>query len=358
VKHSLERLSNDALRRDLKRVNARSNGITAELLEHIAEFDARRLYVEDGYPSMYAYCVGELHMSDDAAYKRIQAARAARKFPAIVEAVAEGRLHLSAICLLAAHLKPENSDELLAAATHRTKAQVEQLIADRFPRPDIPDQIRAVSVPMRAAQLAPGQVAGVCAMTTSLTLPPAEPSLGTVAPPALTREEPARVAPLAPQRFAMQLMIGQGAYDKLQQIRALLGHDGSADLASIVEQALGAYLAVLEKRKLGATTRPRRPRRPGAGSRHVPAHVKRAVWQRDQGRCTFVSRTGHRCSARSRLEFDHIEPFARGGEATVGGIRLRCRAHNQYDAERAFGAGFMREKREAAGRARGAAPNA
>ncbi len=78
--------------------------------------------------------------------------------------------------------------------------------------------------------------------------------------------------------------------------------------------------------------------------------MKRAVWARDGGQCTFVSEVGHRCQARKLIEFDHVEPVARGGTATVAGIRLRCRAHNQYGAEREFGAGFMRGKREAARR--------
>jgi hypothetical protein len=79
--------------------------------------------------------------------------------------------------------------------------------------------------------------------------------------------------------------------------------------------------------------------------------VKRAVWARDSGRCTFVSETGRRCPARKCLEFDHVEEVARGGEASVAGIRLRCRAHNQYQAECTFGAGFMERKREEARRA-------
>jgi hypothetical protein len=77
----------------------------------------------------------------------------------------------------------------------------------------------------------------------------------------------------------------------------------------------------------------------------VPAQVRRAVWDRDQGRCTFVSAKGTRCKARRFLEFDHVDPVARGGQATVDRMRLRCRAHNQYEAERAFGAGFMNRKR-------------
>jgi len=74
--------------------------------------------------------------------------------------------------------------------------------------------------------------------------------------------------------------------------------------------------------------------------------VKSEVWKRDGGQCTFVGDSGHRCPSRSALEFDHIEPVARGGQSTVQNLRLRCRAHNQYEAERTFGIEFMRNKRE------------
>src|SRR2546428_29082 len=90
---------------------------------------------------------------------------------------------------------------------------------------------------------------------------------------------------------------------------------------------------------------------PSANPRHIPAQVKRAVWARDGGQCTFVSEAGHRCAARKLLEFDHVEEVARGGKASVAGIRLRCRAHNQHGAECTFGAGFMRQKLEATQRA-------
>jgi hypothetical protein len=83
----------------------------------------------------------------------------------------------------------------------------------------------------------------------------------------------------------------------------------------------------------------------------VPAHVRAAVWERDRGECTFVSEDGHRCGSRQRLEFDHAVPVARGGQATVENIRLRCRTHNQLEAERVFGAGFMQQKRDASWRA-------
>jgi hypothetical protein len=142
--------------------------------------------------------------------------------------------------------------------------------------------------------------------------------------------------------------LGQATHDKLQYARALLGHAvPSGDLAEVLDRALEALVAELEKRKFGATTRPR-PQRSSADPRHIAPAVKRTVWVRDRGQCTFVSEAGHRCEARARLEFDHVDPVARGGEATVEGIRLRCAAHNQYEAECAFGVGFMEGKREAA----------
>jgi hypothetical protein len=49
-----------------------------------------------------------------------------------------------------------------------------------------------------------------------------------------------------------------------------------------------------------------------------------------------------------------MDAVARGGIATVSRVRLRCRAHNQYEAERTFGAGFMENKRRAAAEAHAA----
>jgi hypothetical protein len=156
------------------------------------------------------------------------------------------------------------------------------------------------------------------------------------------------VTPLAPQRFALQLTMRQELHDKLRYAQALLGYAvPSGEVAEVLERALDALIPQLEQRKFAATGRPRTGR-PTTGVRHVPAEVKRAVWKRDGVRCTFVSAAGRRCPARTRLEFDHVDEVARGGRASVGRMRLRCRAHNQYGAECTFGAEFMRQKREAA----------
>jgi 5-methylcytosine-specific restriction endonuclease McrA len=144
----------------------------------------------------------------------------------------------------------------------------------------------------------------------------------------------------------------RSAHDKLRYAQRLLSHQlPSGDFSELFERVLDALIPQLEKRKFAAAEKPhtsQRSQRAAKGARYVPANVKRRVWRRDQGQCTFVSEAGHRCPATNRLEFDHVDPVARGGRATVDRIRLRCRPHNQYDAERTFGAEFMRHKRERA----------
>jgi 5-methylcytosine-specific restriction endonuclease McrA len=140
--------------------------------------------------------------------------------------------------------------------------------------------------------------------------------------------------------------MGKSLHDKLRYAQALLSHRvAPGEVAEVLELALDALIAQLEKQKFAATDHPRAPREPGRG-RHIPAELKRRVQARDQGRCTFVSQNGRRCDSRRYLEYDHIEPVARGGKSTFENLRLRCRAHNQYGAECVFGSGFMHEKRE------------
>ena len=79
-----------------------------------------------------------------------------------------------------------------------------------------------------------------------------------------------------------------------------------------------------------------------------PDEIKRTVWDRDGGQCTFVGTGGKRCDARDGVQYDHVQPVALGGESTVANVRLLCHAHNQFEAERVLGAEFMKNKREAA----------
>jgi hypothetical protein len=278
---------------------------------------------------MYAYCLGK-GMPEDTAARWIRAGRAAREHPTIFDRLADGRLHLSGVVMLAPHLTHDNAREPLAAACGKTKAEIERVLAEWFPLPDLVTSIEPIPV----APSPPTCPEHVCE--------------GKVQP-APERVDPAprdRVKPLGPERFAMQVTIDAETHKLLREVQALLGHTvPSGDVAGVLRESLRIAKQALEKRRFAETSKPR-PGRRTRSARHVPAHVRREVWQRDQGRCTFVSDSGHRCESRTRLEFDHVTPVARGGEATIVNLRLRCRAHNQYEAERVFGERFMARKRQ------------
>ena len=124
-------------------------------------------------------------------------------------------------------------------------------------------------------------------------------------------------------------------------------------IAEVIDRALTALLAELARQRFAATESPR-PGKPAAPrSRHIPAAVKRAVWVRDLGRCTFVAENGKRCTATGSLEFHHVQPYATGGEATVSNVVLMCRCHNQHEGALAFPAPTVLEESPAYRAARG-----
>ncbi len=327
--YALSHLADHTLKCGLTTVISNDSMSTGIVLAHIAEFDVRRLFVPEAHPSMHSYCVHVLGLSEDAANKRIRVARKAREFPAIFLDIAEGRLHLSGAYLLASHLTTENAAELLTAAGRKTKAEIEALLAERFPRQDVATRIAVVSV------------------SPTLIEHSTDSSSNPLAPGPVETPHP-RVTPLAPERFAVQFTMGQEAHDKLRYAQSLLSHTvPSGGIPEVFERALDALINKLEKTKFAATSRPRTARgKTSTDPRSIPAHVKRAVRERDRDRCTFVSESGQRCTSVKLLEFDHVDPVACGGEATIDGMRLLCRVHNQYVAEQVFGAGFMERKRE------------
>ena len=152
--------------------------------------------------------------------------------------------------------------------------------------------------------------------------------------------------PLSADRSSFQCTIPRRVEDKIRWAQALASRQlPSGDLATLLELFADAYIEKQEKKRFAATKRPRSGSGHSSSPRYLPAAVKRAVVERDQWRCTFVSEAGRRCTGIKFLEFDHVEPVARGGQSTVENLRLRCRAHNQYAAECTFGTGFMSDKR-------------
>jgi hypothetical protein len=139
---SLTALSDDQLLAEGKRLAAEESRATAALIRSLMELDARRLYLREGCSSLFAYCTQVLHLAEGAAYNRIVAARAARRFPLVLAELEDGSLTLTAVRLLAPHLTAENHKDALAAARHKTKRDVELLVASLAPKPAVPAVVR------------------------------------------------------------------------------------------------------------------------------------------------------------------------------------------------------------------------
>ena len=361
--YDLTHLTNAQLLHDLNRLVVEDRQRTAILLAHLAEVDERRLYVPAGFSSMHAYCVERLGFSDDAAYNRIHAARAARRFPALYEAVADGTLHVTGVRLIAPHLTPETYAELVEAAAHRSKDEIKRHLARRFPQTFAPaPAVFVPGTPIRAARiepLIPERVPGTPSRVDALVpervpvelFPEVDPPAEGSEPVSPDRESaPANVEGTQPaDQFRLHVTIEGATYDKLRYAQQLLAHAvPSGAVGAVLDRALDVLIEQLEKKKFGAAGAQRRKSRPAIAKRTIPLDVRRRVRERDGKQCTFVATDGTRCSARRLLEFDHAVPVAHGGGATFENLRLRCRAHNQHEAEKMFGPRFMRERRRAA----------
>jgi hypothetical protein len=426
-------LSDQDLLARLETLAGKEREATAELVAHLAALDSRQmLYAAQGYGSLFSYCTQALRLSEDAACNRIEAARACRRFPLILDLLASGSLSLTSVRLLAPHLTAENHESVLARARDRKRREIEALVAELAPRPDLPSTVRKVPCRTATRQSSPvfavGPGTGPGLEPGSALRPAPDPAHGPGAAPALgpaMNSQPSAadfaiasaasalpvtprpiVQASAPTRYRVQFTIGQETHDKLRRVQALLRREISdGDPGAIFDRALTVLLEKVEKSKLAVAAKPRpsRPIRPAADprtsirpaadsrtlirhsadpqtlirpaadrevpsqgllsrqvppalpsghmapalpsghvppalpSRTVPREVKREVWQRDAGQCAFVSSTGRRCTESTFLEYHHIQPYAKQGPATVANISLRCRRHNQYEAELIFG---------------------
>jgi hypothetical protein len=272
-----------------------------------------------------------LHYSEGAAATRIRAARTAARFPLLFDLVEGGYIHLAGIQRLAAHLTEDNHKDVLARANGKSVRDIERLIAELCPKPDIPSSLRKVperTGPARSA--APDPTSGD--VKSSRPGPP----------------RPATLVPLAPARYSLRVTLAEEAADHLRQLQDVLAHAiPSRDPAEILARALKGLLRDTYAKKAALTDCPRAARSVGtnATTRHIPAAVKRQVFTRDNGQCTYRDNRGRRCASRSFIEFHHRQNFARGGTHDVSNLELRCRAHNAYQAELDYGRDFIERAR-------------
>src|SRR5262245_39184405 len=129
LERPLESLSDDEVLAGLDDLLHRSRRVEAPLIAHLGEIHARHLHARFAAPSIFMYCTSVLYMSEGEAQLRITVAKAARDHPVLLELLADGRLHLSGIARLAPVLTAENRDALIARAVHKSKRQIEEMVA-------------------------------------------------------------------------------------------------------------------------------------------------------------------------------------------------------------------------------------
>jgi HNH endonuclease len=366
----LGHVADGELESELRRLLASGSRTEAGVLAHLAAVEERRLHLEAGSSSLFHYCCARLGLSESEAFHRLTAARLARRFPLIFAMIARREIHLSGVCLLRDFLTPENHRELLAEAAGKTKLQVQELLARRFPRPDVASRIRKLP-DTRAATQSPAAVEYPTVATERVPIKHVESGLakdqqtatqvtsGELVVPS-PRIQGARgvsrgraIEPLSAARYRIQLSASAHLKEKLDLAVDLLSHSNpSGDLAAVIERALDLLIEQTQKRRFAQTKRPRRDgarptndndavknrtigfrRRRG----HVPNATKRQIVARDGLRCTYVSAGGERCSETKFTQVHHERPWARGGGETPDNLRMLCAAHNRWLAEEDFG---------------------
>ena len=348
--HELKSVSDDDLLRRLSEILKQSRRVESDLVAHIAEVDERRLYAREASPSMFHYATDVLHLSEAEAFLRIRAARASRKYPVLLAMLADGRLHLSAIGMLAPHLTAANCEPVLARAIHKSKREIEELVAELSPKPDVPSTVRKLpSLPARTPPPSPPSQLRPDAL--KIEMPPLPPILVAAPLPPCPTPPATRavVEPLAPTRYKIQFTASAAFREKIEKLATLMRPSvPDGDLAAILEEAVTEKLERLEAKRFAESRKPRKELEDvdtSSSSRYIPAPVKRIVRGRDGDQCTFVDKNGRRCPERRHLEFHHRDPYGRGGDRSPENICLMCRAHNAYLAELDYGKEVMEKYR-------------
>ena len=341
----------------------------AAVIAHLAEMDTRNLFAGEGSSSLKTYCMEVLRLTEDQAYSRIAVARVAQKFPVVLDLLADGLVHLTAVDRLGPSLTQENHLAILEEATLKSMAQVEEIVARLRPKPPVPSSIRKLG--WSSGQGGEGE----SFFGSGTAGGPDEEAREEHVPPSRARRS--AISPLAPGSHDIHITADEETVYALRELQELLSHQvPNGDPAVIIKHSLLRTLKEVKKERFGTGKRRKRAEeeisevergdeedvsweaskegrklasqegpkgRPGKSlgeenqSRYIPKEIRKAVWERDEGRCAFRSIKGRWCTERRFVEFHHIIPFAWRGETTIDNIELRCRTHNAYEGELIFG---------------------
>lgn len=403
---SLSDRSNETLLIDIKELRRKECQYIADVVLYLAEIESRGIYRDAGYSSLFTYCHEALGYSEGSSHRRVKAAAALLKAPELYERLKSGTITLCALSEVSPVLTLENKDAVIASTEGISRRQAERVAAEfGAPRKAAREvvKIRKVSVPARPVDSLP--LAATCSGEKPTDAVPrteervsvrfelsknvwklveeAQEILGSV-PVSKVFETTLRTF-ISKHRPKDVRRKRKTSPVERQPGLASTGHKRTSGGTSPAEEK--TTLSTSERKRSTEFTSPVEEKsvRPSTGekilagltspakrcstvntsvnpmkstspaevqkrSRVISRPIKRTVYARDGGRCTFVAPDGTRCSERRALQIDHIHPFSLGGSNDESNLRLLCPSHNRLYAERVFGVMACRGKRSSVGR--------
>ena len=328
---TLAKLSDRKLLAHLEKLIKVERATTLDILDHLNEVERRKLHLSLGYASMFEYCTRGLGYSESAASRRIKTARCIKEHAEIRKELADARLNLSTVSLIASVLTTDNRRKLLDAARGKSYHEVEAIVSRYKVGKPVRDRVTPVTVTRTPAPLL--RPAANCKESYRRI---GGKKVATEAKPVVVTEQVFKVQFGASARF-------------MKKYRRVLAHlsrkyPGGVDFEKAFETLMDDFLDRCEAAPATRSQSRTTPVATQAASRHIPRAVREEVFARDGGKCTFVGAGGRRCGSTWNLEIDHIHPYGKGGDNSPENLRLLCANHNRLAAERTYGRSLIERK--------------
>ena len=378
----LSRLPDRVLLARTRQLVDRERHLHVDIIDHLREIEDRDLHLARGFSTLFDYSVNELGYSSGAAWRRTLAMRLCRRMGDVRERLQTGSLTLSTAAQLQSAFerqerkrrrtwapRPVRTSHGASSTTESIAAQ-EEKATDRLPPETAaspPESASSVRSEMPVVVLDATGQRELVKQATGKSSRQVEELIASVDPSLATPREQLRAR--GDGRWTFTVVVDQECRHALNQLKSLMSHvDPAMSYGRLVNRLVQEELRRRDPRLRGSNRDDARqngttpepadavstakcaapdhgvaastPNHPGNGAtgqqpappgRVIPAAIKRAVWERDQGRCSYVDpATGRRCTSRHLLQIDHIRPWARGGGTEPDNLRLLCHAHHRH----------------------------
>ena len=346
----IKKLSNQQLLSRTKFLVQKERNTHIQILHHLDEIDSRKLYLELGFSSLFDYAIKELGYSEGAAYRRIKAMKLCRDLPDTESRLQSGKLSLSSACQLQAFFEKQAKKIKTEKSKKEDKktdgiSKIAQngftISQQEFSTEGQKDNKPSLFLNIEEKKHLVKRAEGCSTRATMKLLSQVDPSLS-------VSKEQARF--LGNRKVEIKLVIDESCHKKLEELKSFLSHKSPvlshAELLSILlEEALEKHnprrkkvRKTMKKEKVTSAQKWEYRNKSKQINRAIPTHLKKHIWERDEGRCTYVHpQTKRKCSSKHLLQIDHIRPFSLGGKSEVSNLRLLCAGHNQLRSEKTFG---------------------